>query len=241
MVGAALWDIYSLVREHDPKDVALAFDIRHATVEGGLSWPVQFNLVKSHIGAAYFKDFTWDDDKVKSVPLGTGRVDRKYAPMLKASGFVGPISVHVEYGEGSKDKAFVEAFGRILRRYGVVGQVVQGICDSGFRTVAKRPRSDTLMFQPVGPRTQCEASLHPIAPDTQNRNRKCFVPQPALSNHTLFGFCSTFFPVVNDGDATLDCCWQHHPGALWRSTPLFKKEFDFHPSGRPQNGVRSRL
>ena len=111
MVGAALWDIYSLVREHDPKDVALAFDIRHATVEGGLSWPVQFNLVKSHIGAAYFKDFVWDNDKVKSVPLGAGRVDKKYAPMLTASGFVGPISLHVEYGEGSSDKKlFAEAF-----------------------------------------------------------------------------------------------------------------------------------
>jgi sugar phosphate isomerase/epimerase len=113
MIGAAVWDIYGLVREHDPKDVALAFDIRHATVEGGLSWPIQFSLVKSHVGAAYFKDFAWDDDKVKSVPLGTGRVDQKYAPMLKASGFVGPISVHVEYGEGSKDKKFfAEAFRR---------------------------------------------------------------------------------------------------------------------------------
>ena len=111
MIGAAVWDIYSLVREHDPKDVALAFDIRHATVEGGLSWPVQFNLVKSHIGAAYFKDFTWDGDKAKSVPLGAGRVDKKYAKMLKASGFTGPISVHVEYGEDSKDKKFfAEAF-----------------------------------------------------------------------------------------------------------------------------------
>jgi sugar phosphate isomerase/epimerase len=115
MVGAAVWDIYGLVREFDPKDVALAFDIRHATVEGGLSWPVQFNLVKSHIGAAYFKDFVWDQDKVKNVPLGAGRVDRKYAPLLKASGFVGPMSVHVEYGEGSKDRAyFAEAFRKDL-------------------------------------------------------------------------------------------------------------------------------
>ena len=115
MVGAAVWDIYSLVRECDPKDVALAFDIRHATVEGGLSWPVQFNLVKSHIGVAYFKDFVWDNDKVKSVPLGTGRVDKKYATMLKASGFAGPMSVHVEYGEGSKDRAyFTEAFRKDL-------------------------------------------------------------------------------------------------------------------------------
>jgi hypothetical protein len=45
----------SLIKDYDPKDIALAFDIRHATTEGGLSWPIQFNLVKSHNGAAYFK------------------------------------------------------------------------------------------------------------------------------------------------------------------------------------------
>src|SRR4051812_41865191 len=50
MVGAPLWDIYSLIKDFDPKEIALAYDIRHATVEGGLSWPIQFNLVKSHIG-----------------------------------------------------------------------------------------------------------------------------------------------------------------------------------------------
>jgi sugar phosphate isomerase/epimerase len=62
--------------------------------------------VKSRIGAAYFKDFTWENGKVKDVPLGAGRVDKKYASMLKASGFSGPISVHVEYGEDGKDKKF---------------------------------------------------------------------------------------------------------------------------------------
>lgn len=110
MVSASVWDVFSLIREHDPKDVALAFDIRHATVEGGLSWPVQFNLVKSHLGVAYFKDFVWEQDKVKNVPLGEGRVDRKYAALLKASGFAGPISLHVEYGAGKDRKVYMDAF-----------------------------------------------------------------------------------------------------------------------------------
>lgn len=110
MVGAAGWDIFSLLREHDPKDVALAFDIRHATVEAGLSWSTLFQLVKSHVGAAYFKDFAWEQDKVRNVPLGEGRVDKKYAARLKESGFTGPISLHVEYGEGKDKKVFAEAF-----------------------------------------------------------------------------------------------------------------------------------
>ncbi len=110
MVGAGLWDIFNLLRDQDPKDIALAFDIRHATVEAGQSWPTVFQLVKSHIGVAYFKDFVWDGDKTRNVPLGEGRVDRKYGGMLKASGFTGPISLHVEYGEGKDRKVYAEAF-----------------------------------------------------------------------------------------------------------------------------------
>ena len=113
-VGAVVWDIFSLIREHDPKDLALAFDIRHATVEAGLSWPLLFQLVKSHLGVAYFKDFVWEQDKVKNVPLGEGRVDKKYAALLKESGFAGPISLHVEYGEGKDKKVFADAFRKDL-------------------------------------------------------------------------------------------------------------------------------
>ncbi len=110
MVGASLWDIFNLLRDQDSKDMALAFDIRHATVEAGQSWPTVFQLVKSHIGVAYFKDFAWDGDKTRNVPLGEGRVDQKYGGMLKASGFTGPISLHVEYGEGKDRKVYAEAF-----------------------------------------------------------------------------------------------------------------------------------
>lgn len=104
MVGAALWDIYDLIKDFDPKDIALAYDIRHATVEGGLSWPIQFNLVKSHIGAVFVKDFVWEKAKVKNVPLGQGSVDKKFFALLRESKFNGPISLHVEYLERSKDK-----------------------------------------------------------------------------------------------------------------------------------------
>lgn len=110
LVGAPLWDIYSLIREQDPRDLALAFDIRHATVEGGLCWPVQFNLVRSHVGAVYFKDFVWQERQVVNVPLGRGLVDRKFATLLRESEFAGPISLHVEYGSGREVASFRAAF-----------------------------------------------------------------------------------------------------------------------------------
>ena len=115
MVGAPLWDIYSIIKDFDPKQIALAFDIRHATVEGGLSWPIQFHLVKSHIGAVFVKDSVWEKGKVKNVPLGQGMVDKNFFPLLKEINFTGPISLHVEYLDRSKDKnVLAEAFKKDL-------------------------------------------------------------------------------------------------------------------------------
>lgn len=111
MLGAGLWDIYELLKDFAPQDLGLAYDIRHAQVEGGVSWPTHFNLVKPHLAAVCVKDFAWDKNKLKNVPLGTGRVDAKILQMVKAAKFSGPISLHVEYGEASKDwKFFADAF-----------------------------------------------------------------------------------------------------------------------------------
>ncbi len=117
MVGSPLWDIYNLIKELDPKEIALAYDIRHATVEGGLNWPLQFNLVKSHLGAVFVKDSAWENRKIKNTPLGEGMVDRKFFGMLKETNFAGPISVHVEYLERSRDKKIIaEAFRNDLQK-----------------------------------------------------------------------------------------------------------------------------
>jgi sugar phosphate isomerase/epimerase len=104
MVGAAVWDIFRLIEPIDPAEVALAFDIRHATIEGGLAWPAVFNAVRDHIGAVFVKDFQWQGRRAEHVPLGTGRVDKAFFKMLAESDFSGPISLHVEY-LGDQDAA----------------------------------------------------------------------------------------------------------------------------------------
>ena len=117
MVGAPIWDIYGLIKDFDPREIALAYDVRHAAVEGGLSWPIQFNLVRSHLGAVFVKDFVWDNGKVKNVPLGEGMVDKKVFAMLKEMKFPGPFSVHVEYlGANESKKTIVEAIASDLGR-----------------------------------------------------------------------------------------------------------------------------
>ncbi|MDI1311427.1 TIM barrel protein [Prosthecobacter sp.] len=109
--GAPVWDIFSIMRDYPAADFSFAFDILHATCEGGLSWPLEFNLVKDHIGAAYFKDFKWDGRKQVTVPLGEGQVDPAYGKMLVKTGYTGPISLHLEYLKGDpKDPAMLKGF-----------------------------------------------------------------------------------------------------------------------------------
>lgn len=107
-VGAPVWDLFSLMKEYPASDWSFAFDIYHATVEGSKSWPLEVNLVREHIGAAYFKDFKWGPKGAETCPLGEGVVGREYITMLKKFGYSGPVSLHVEYLEDrAKDPGYL--------------------------------------------------------------------------------------------------------------------------------------
>jgi|TARA_B100001093_G_scaffold519046_1_gene606187 sugar phosphate isomerase/epimerase len=98
--GAALWDVYEVIKGYDPNDVGIAFDIRHAVVEGGQSWPTEFHLLRPWFGFVYCKDFEWEDgnQKPSNVPLTTGQVDYPlFFKTLEKSDYTGPISLHMEY------------------------------------------------------------------------------------------------------------------------------------------------
>jgi sugar phosphate isomerase/epimerase len=101
-VGASVWDIYEMVKDFDPKQIGVHFDIGHATVESGLSWPTSFALVKERIGAVIVKDFYWkhtpgEGAKTVWVPIGQGSIQPRFFGMLRASGFQGPITMQFEY------------------------------------------------------------------------------------------------------------------------------------------------
>ena len=96
-LGAPLWDLNHVLDGIDVNEIGVAYDIRHAQVEGGKSWPITFNMIRPHIDTVYIKDFAWEGSKVKNVPLGTGLVDRDFFSMLAKTGFNGPISLHEEY------------------------------------------------------------------------------------------------------------------------------------------------
>jgi len=95
--GAPLWDLGEVFEDYRPEQIGVAFDIGHATVEGAKCWPLHFALIRPYLDTVYVKEPTWQDNKLGWGPLGAGAVDPGFYPLLKKSGFAGPISLHVEY------------------------------------------------------------------------------------------------------------------------------------------------
>lgn len=98
-VGASLWDLDELLTGIDPAQLGVAFDIRHATAEGGTTWPLLWKLIEPRVGMVYVKDFVWRERNPHNVPLGEGQVDPAFAHALGRRVPPLPISVHVEYLE----------------------------------------------------------------------------------------------------------------------------------------------
>ena len=96
-VGAPLWDLWLLFKEHPVEHLAVALDTGHTKVEGTNSWVIQANLLRPHIGALYVKDYTWIKNKKTLVPLGEGNIDSRYPKRLIDSGYTGPINLHQEH------------------------------------------------------------------------------------------------------------------------------------------------
>jgi sugar phosphate isomerase/epimerase len=104
-VGAPIWDVWTLLRELDPKAIGFCYDIGHATVEGGQSWPTTFRAVQPWLTAVFVKDFAWSKNdrgwRPAWCPLGEGMVAPSFFQMLKAAKYDGPICQHHEYELGA--------------------------------------------------------------------------------------------------------------------------------------------
>ena len=108
-VGAPMWDALRMVEGQPSAATGLYFDIRHATVEGGLGgWRAAVQMAAPHLRMLAIKDFYWEKDtagrwRVVDCPVGEGMVDWKaFGAELRAARFSGPMSVHVEYDPGGR-------------------------------------------------------------------------------------------------------------------------------------------
>ena len=112
-VGAPVWDLWELFKELDPQYIGCQFDIRHATVEGGMVWPIHLRLMAKYIKTLVIKDFSWEMQnnkwRIVNCPLGDGVVDFDgYLQLLKKLSIVGPISVHYEYDLGGANRGLTK-------------------------------------------------------------------------------------------------------------------------------------
>lgn len=107
-VGASIWEIWQLLQHTSDKTMGCQYDIRHAVVEGGLSWQNGLRLIHSRIHTIVAKDFVWEKTpkgwNLKNVPLGEGMVDFKtYFGLLKKYNIEVPVSLHFEYDLGGAE------------------------------------------------------------------------------------------------------------------------------------------
>ncbi|XOV93839.1 MAG: sugar phosphate isomerase/epimerase family protein [Bacteroidota bacterium] len=103
--GASLWELNNILGNTSLPYQGCQFDVRHAVVEGGLSWPTAFRLIQPRINTIVLKDFKWvqegDQWKVLDTPIGEGMVDfDAYFKLLKANNINVPVSMHFEYDLG---------------------------------------------------------------------------------------------------------------------------------------------
>jgi sugar phosphate isomerase/epimerase len=109
-VGGPVWDLYEVLKDRNPEFIGVQYDVRHATVEGGQSWPLGMKLLAPWIRTTDLKDFIWAKNekgqwKIKNVPLGEGMVDFKmYFEMYKSMKIEAPVSIHYEYDLGGAEK-----------------------------------------------------------------------------------------------------------------------------------------
>ncbi len=104
--GGPVWDLAEVFEDYSPDEIGVAFDIGHATVEGGRAWPLHFAVIRPWLDTVYVKEPSWHDNTLGWGPVGEGAVDKRFYQLLRESDFTGPISLHVEY-LGHNDPAIV--------------------------------------------------------------------------------------------------------------------------------------
>lgn len=108
LAGASLWELWEILKDADQQYMGVQYDIRHAVVEGGLSWQNGLRLIHPQIKMLALKDFVWSKKNgswiAEDVPLGEGMVDLKtYFSLLKKFNIQVPLSLHFEYPLGGAE------------------------------------------------------------------------------------------------------------------------------------------
>ncbi|OGV60969.1 MAG: hypothetical protein A2283_09970 [Lentisphaerae bacterium RIFOXYA12_FULL_48_11] len=100
--GGDLNEMYDIMKDLDPQNMGVAFDLGHAIRTHGDEWPSHFEKLKSHIKIAYIKDVKRDEG---FVPFGQGEFGgTDFFSRLKKMNYNEPFSMHIEFEWAEKGK-----------------------------------------------------------------------------------------------------------------------------------------
>jgi L-ribulose-5-phosphate 3-epimerase len=108
-IGSTMWELYLLLNKVENSYLGIQYDIRHAVVEGGMSWQNGFRLVEPRISMFALKDFRWEKSngqwRVVNCPIGEGMVDfTAFFKLVKTHRVRVPFSLHFEYPLGGAER-----------------------------------------------------------------------------------------------------------------------------------------
>lgn len=93
--GGNLDELHEIVKDFDPNQIGVAFDLGHAIIAHGDEWRSRFEMLKDHIRVVYIKDLRRPDT---FVPFGEGEFARTgFFELLKKMHYDAPLVIHIEY------------------------------------------------------------------------------------------------------------------------------------------------
>ncbi|MBZ5601437.1 MAG: sugar phosphate isomerase/epimerase [Acidobacteriia bacterium] len=111
-IGASIFDFLYVLKDFDPAQVGLHYDIGHMTNAGGNgTWVTGLRAAGPYVAGVSVKDSYIEktpngDWRVRYVPLGQGNVRLdQFASILKEINFAGPIEIQAEYPNGGAENA----------------------------------------------------------------------------------------------------------------------------------------
>ena len=110
--GAGMWDILGVLRDFDPAQIGLHYDVGHMTNAGGNgTWIPALRAAARYVRGVSVKDSILERNpdgtmRVRYTPLGEGSVQlAPFAAILKEIQFSGPIEIQAEYPNGGAEDA----------------------------------------------------------------------------------------------------------------------------------------
>ena len=98
--GGDLNEMYEIMKDFDPQQVGVAFDLGHAIITHGDEWSSHFEKLKPHIGVAYIKDARRNEGFVRFGQGEFGGTD--YFKRLRQMNYGAPFSIHIEFDWAGK-------------------------------------------------------------------------------------------------------------------------------------------